>query len=67
MVNRYYSVLLSKKDEPPRTAADADLGELLACLLPENPVERNMYRKEVNSANNTKFVRLNKGEKGQAA
>ena len=35
--------------------------------MPENPVERNMYRKEVNTANKTKFVRLEKGEKGQAA
>ena len=66
-INTYYSVLLTTDKNYPRKASDADISELLDCLMPENPVERNMYRREVNTANTTKFVRLDKGDRGQAA
>ena len=66
-INRYYETLLTKDKDYPRKASDADISELLDCLMPENPVERNMYRREVNTSNTNKFVRIDKGEKGQAA
>lgn len=60
-VNSYFLELLEKDPK------EASIDELLDCTQPENAVERIMYRKEVSSmGGNREFVRLGKGEKGQA-
>lgn len=66
MVLGYYEVLLSRPDCP-RKAENAEIDELLDCLMPENPIERNIYRREVNSANKTKFVSIERAAKGEGA
>jgi len=59
-INSYYATLLEKDPK------EATIEDLLECLQPENAVERIAFRKSVGSRANTEFVRLNKGERGQA-
>ena len=61
MALEYYETLLKKP------AAEAELDELLECLMPDNAVERIAYRRSVNVANNRNFARLSNEDKGEAA
>lgn len=61
-IKSYFNILLIEKD-----AAEATLEELVDCLQPENAVERIMYRREVGTNNRREFMRIGRGESGQAA
>ena len=61
-IKSYFNILLIEKD-----AAEASLEELVDCLQPENAVERIMYRREVGTNNRREFMRIGRGESGQAA
>ena len=60
-IKAYYTLLLMGKDPK-----EAEIDELLDCLQADNIVERIMYRKEVSTNHQKAFIRIGRGDKGQA-